>query len=88
MSREIHVRFFEGLGVRFPRATRQPLICIGVRTKASERPGFLRAAGSPEWTSVSYFSASVSAVNPRGTVREMTATKNARRHEKPDVCAR
>ena len=25
MSREVHVRFWESVGVRFPRATRQPL---------------------------------------------------------------
>lgn len=29
MNREIHVRFWEGLGVRFPRATHsRPLICL------------------------------------------------------------
>jgi len=27
MSREVHVRFREGLGVRFPRATRLVILC-------------------------------------------------------------
>jgi hypothetical protein len=27
MNREIHVRFWEGLGVRFPRATHSRVVC-------------------------------------------------------------
>jgi hypothetical protein len=48
MSREIHVRFCEGLGVRFPRATRQLRICIGRATEAPERIGFVKSAGPAE----------------------------------------
>lgn len=37
MNREIHVRFWEGLGVRFPRATHfaMMLICTSWRLQAA-----------------------------------------------------
>jgi len=34
MSREVHVRFCEGLGVQFPRATRLVICCRGTATEA------------------------------------------------------
>jgi hypothetical protein len=34
MRREFHVRFYEGVGVRFPRATRRLLGFCGPRTEA------------------------------------------------------
>ena len=36
MSREVHVRFCEGLGVRFPRATRLVICCKGTAQQAGQ----------------------------------------------------
>ncbi len=41
MSREVHVRFWEGLGVRFPRATRLVLLCR-TREEAKQALEFVR----------------------------------------------
>jgi hypothetical protein len=34
MSREVHVRFREGVGVRLPRATRLVVLCDGTKAQA------------------------------------------------------
>ena len=48
MSREIHVRFCEGLGVRFPRATRLVILCRSqeqAEAALEEVKRFVREAG-------------------------------------------
>ena len=49
MSREVHVRICEGVGVRFPRATRRVVLCNGTKTQAlamkEELKGVLRNMG-------------------------------------------
>ena len=45
MNREIHVRFWEGLGVRFPRATHWPPLsarCHHAHLHSESRQGGLR----------------------------------------------